>query len=713
MTIEERARLGSITVSPDCGTVGEWGTWTVRYTAGPEGLPAGGAVRVALPPTWHQWLRNSARALQTSRPADAFYVSALVVPNFPGSKVSDVGSRGKAGGASAPVLLRCEVEGEEAEKPGVDLEYVKRARPNLDGKERRYGWVVRVAVESGQLPPGGAIDVLYGDRSRGGRGFTPPMWGRSPELVRAEVDLTGSSTFTSLSEAALPHLRVEGGPPTEVTIYLPSVCTVGEAAEALVVVLDANLNPSWPDSLAVILRVAEGEADLSIAGATGIAGDLSAPSAARAARATPDGIVCPPGEWSVRVPFTPRGPGVIRLRAQSTDGRLYALSNPCRSVEAVPLERLFWGDLHGHTQLSWDGSGLPEDAYRYARDVSGLQVYGNADHGESLSPEDWAEVTRLNALHLDEESGPRSANAAKETGPAGNSKSSNLTGFVTLLGFEDSLKFPYGHHNVFYRGAQGTLRASNVANLEEFWQESTPGEAITIPHHTIALGNPSRPNTDWSVHHDGFRVVAEIYSGHGQSELHADDHPLASDVVDFTLSGPAASPSAVREGWLRGNHMGTIASSDNHIARPGRDGFGIMAVYAPALTREAVFQAIRQRRTYGTTGCRLILDFAVNGVPMGGETHLPTGEAARLTGTITATGPLRFVEIMRGDLDAQEWRVAHRQWFAGSAPTELALDWTDEAPPANGLYYVRVRQRDIVHGRVAMAWSSPVWITAG
>ena len=195
----------------------------MRYTAGPEGLRVGGAARVALPPTWHQWLRNSARALQASRPAEPFYVSASVVPNLPGGTVSAVDSRGETGSAPNPVRLRCEVEEEEPEKPGVELEYVKRARPYLDGKDRRYGWVVRVTVESGHLPPGGAIDILCGDRSRGGRGFTPPMWGRSPELVRAEVDPTGSGTFIPLPEASLPHLRVEGGPPTEVAVYLLSL----------------------------------------------------------------------------------------------------------------------------------------------------------------------------------------------------------------------------------------------------------------------------------------------------------------------------------------------------------------------------------------------------------------------------------------------------------------------------------------------------------
>ncbi|HEV2121802.1 MAG TPA: DUF3604 domain-containing protein, partial [Chloroflexota bacterium] len=215
----------------------------------------------------------------------------------------------------------------------------------------------------------------------------------------------------------------------------------------------------------------------------------------------------------------------------------------------------------------------------------------------------------------------------------------------------------------------------------------------------------------WEVRNDAFRPVVEIYSGHGQSEVHAEDHPLASDVVDFTLTGPAASPSSVQEGWLRGHRMGTISSSDNHFARPGREGYGMVAVYAPELTREAVFDAIRRRRTYGTTGCRLLLDFAVNDTPMGGEVRLEAGQAARLTGHVVGAAPIRFVEILRGDLDSKTWQVVERQWFSGNAPMGLTLDWTDSDPPAQGMYYVRVRQRDIVHGRIAMAWSSPVWVT--
>ena len=639
---------GILSLHPDTGTIGEWGTWTVRYTAGPAGLRAGGAIQVELPITWHQWLRNSSRAVQATQPSEPFYISARA--------------------SRAGVKVRCEVQEEQADGAETgrrvpDPEFVKRPRRSLDGKNRRYAWVVRVTVEEGELRAGESIDVLYGDRSGGGRGFTPPLWGASPEPVRGAVDVTGDSAFSPLPEEELPLLRVQSAPPAEAAVYLPSTSVVGQACDVVVTALDTNLNPSWPDGMRLALRVVEGEADLSSSEVTRKAGD-----------------------WSVRVRLTPRAAGVIRVRAQSEDGTLFAVSNPSRAAAEQPKEMLVWGELHGHSQFSWDATGPTEDAFRYAREVSGLQFYGNADHGESFSAEDWERLTRHNAEHLDEGR------------------------FVTIVGYENSQKFPFGHHNVFYRGAAGALRHANDLLLDAFLKEATEGEAIAIPHHMVALGNPSRPNTDWALHDPRFHRVAEIYSGHGQSELSIEDSPLASDVVDFTLTGPAASPSSLREGWLRGHKLGVIASSDNHIARPGRDGFGVAAIWAAELTREAIFDALRRRRTFGSTGCRVILDFTLNGVPMGGEARLREGEPVRLAGEIVAAAPLRFVEILRADLDAQEWQIAKRHWWAGGAPTTFTLDWTDDSPPRRGLYYLRLRQRDIVHGRVAMAWSSPVWI---
>jgi hypothetical protein len=676
-----REDLGYVTVTPDRGRAGEWGTWTVRFTAGAAGVQDGGGIQVALPDRWHQWHRNSARRVQATDPVAPFYVSA------------------RAG--RPEVRVRCEVQ-EETPVPGSDDEqFVKRHRIGIFGRPSRYAWVVRVTVANGRLQPGDTIDVLYGDRSGGSRGFTPPLWGGSPERVRAAVDPTGSGQFVPLPDEALPWLYADPGDAVEVAVIVPSSTVVDEPAEALVVALDAYQNPVWGPDLQIELRVVEGRAELrpcaqSDDGRAAAAGRGAPASAgggplARSGPSASDGgtllVTLDDGaRWgSVRVPFVPRSEGIIRLRGQSVDGRLYALSNPSRCAAGRPAERLYWGDLHGHSQFSWDATGAGDDAFRYARDVAGLEVYGNADHGESLSEQEWEEIVACNQRYY-------------EPGR-----------FVTLVGYENSLRYPYGHHNVFYRGASGPLIHSKQKTLSEFWEQATPGEAITIPHHTVALGRPGRPNIDWSIHDERFRRLAEIYSGHGQSEVSASDHPLASDVVDFTFTGPASTP--VQEGWLMGHRMGTIASSDNHCSRPGREGYGVMAVYAPELTREAVFDALLRRRTYGTTGSRIILDFTVNGTPMGGEARRGPAEPAVIQGQVIGTGPLRFVEVVRGDLDRREWEIVWRQWFGGmGAPRELAIDWTDERPPARALYYLRVRQRDLVHGRVAMAWSSPVWI---
>ncbi len=651
---DPRVRGWHARIAPESGRVGEWGTWTVTITVGAAGLRPGGAVQVALPDRWHQWYRNSARRVQATEPEEPFYVSA---------------SAGRAG-----VRLRCEVQEQEPFRGDGTDEHVKRPRTGIDGRPSRYAWVVRVMLESGELMPGDTIAVRYGDRSGGSRGFTPPLWTGSPEHVRAAVDPDGSGHFALLPEEALPLLRAIAGEPVELSLIVPSCTVVGELAEVLVVALDAQHNPVCRSDLAVQLRVVQGEAQLLAADGSPV----------RVAEMTLDDAA----SWgSARVRLLPRAPGIIRLRGQSADGRLYAMSNPSRCTATAPRLRLYWGDLHSHSHLSWDGTGAADDHFRYARDVAGLDFYGNADHGESLSAADWQQVLAWNRQHY------------------------RPGRFVTLVGYENSFRYPYQHHNVFYRAAEGRLLHSRDASLPEFWAQATPGQVLTIPHHTAALGRPGRPGIDWSIRDDRFRRLVELYSSHGQSEAYAPLHPLASDVVDFTFAGPYDPPSYAQDGWMTGQRMGVIASSDNHASQPGVEGFGLAAVWAPELTREAIFDALLQRQTYGTTGSRLLLDFAANGVPMGGECIRQAGEPVEIIADVSGSGPLRLVEIVRGDLERGEWRVTHRAWYAGGdAPLDLSLRWVDEAPPARALYYLRVRQRDLVHGRVAMAWSSPVWV---
>lgn len=75
-----------------------------------------------------------------------------------------------------------------------------------------------------------------------------------------------------------------------------------------------------------------------------------------------------------------------------------------------------------------------------------------------------------------------------------------------------------------------------------------------------------------------------------------------------------------------GHQVDVVCNSDGHKGRPGAEGpgtgqFGIhgglTCVLAEDLSREALFNAIKSRRCYGTTGARIHLEFTINGHHMG------------------------------------------------------------------------------------------------
>lgn len=119
-------RLGRVRVSPERGRVGEWGTWTVTYTAGETPISHGGAIRVALPDRWNQWWRNSGRRVQATEPDEAFYVSASATKQ--------------------DVRLRCAVQEQYPSSGDANEEFEKRARTDIAGRSSRYTWVVLVTI---------------------------------------------------------------------------------------------------------------------------------------------------------------------------------------------------------------------------------------------------------------------------------------------------------------------------------------------------------------------------------------------------------------------------------------------------------------------------------------------------------------------------------------------------------------------------------------
>ena len=385
----------------------------------------------------------------------------------------------------------------------------------------------------------------------------------------------------------------------------------------------------------------------------------------------------------------------------SADARVPPLSahgNPIRVWPGPPTERVYWGDLHSHSDVSKDGIGA--NPFAYARDAMHLDFFAETEHadddgrgraGEGIRAAEWEALKeRVRAYY--------------EPGQ-----------FVTLLAYECSLGAPYGHHNVFFRSLDGfPWSATNMGSVQELWKHLRTGEALTIPHHmgiswqddiTAPTGpelqhvtKPTRPSgqgpqVDWRFHDPEKRPLLEIYSLHGQSEAFAPDDPLAYEAAGFTFGVSTPGAHYARDAWATGLDLGTVAASDNHTAQPGQPHGGLTALRAAALTRDGVFEALLAKRTYATTGVRAYLEFTAKA---------DVGEV-----TLAAPSAITYAEVIRLDRESKKYSVAAR-W---DSPSKLLQARFRDPERGNAaMYYLRAELAERVRGRPARVWSSPVWI---
>jgi len=217
--------------------------------------------------------------------------------------------------------------------------------------------------------------------------------------------------------------------------------------------------------------------------------------------------------------------------------------------------------------------------------------------------------------------------------------------FVTFLGYEwHGDRTRYGDHNVIYFDEDNPL--DDAWTLEEPYADLRKTRAFAIPHHTGYF--PGRRGKDWSVWDAELSPVMEICSIHGSSE-----GPLAPvDMVSNASMGPRASGGTFQDALARGHRIGVIASND-YIGLQGRWGIGRAAVWAEDCTREAIWEAILARRTYGVTGDRIELLFRINGQPMGSVIEA----RGRVDAEVEAvgSGAIDRIELLRGGLVARTY----------------------------------------------------------
>ena len=217
----------------------------------------------------------------------------------------------------------------------------------------------------------------------------------------------------------------------------------------------------------------------------------------------------------------------------------------------------------------------------------------------------------------------------------------------------------YGDHNVFY-AKEDPARKLLSAGSNEYHSttllykglETLNDRAIVIPHVGGAVGQ-------WDIHDDDWQPLGEIYSVHGS----------------FEGWGQLALDKYHRK-------IGFIGGGDNHNGQGG--GFppsgvpghythgGLAATYAKKLTREDILEAMYARRTYATSGPRILIDLTMDNNFMGSDVKsskpptlnvLAHGKNAIWKADIIKNGEVVHTWINEEIIDQNQVTVLWRNWL--------------------------------------------------
>lgn len=554
----------------------------------------------------------------------------------------------------------------QASGPAGQALAIQVIRPLRPAESREH--LVRIRVGDGGIPRGQRVTLTYGTREPSGPQTRVPIvpvtyrrthkdaWYQDVVPFTTRVDWDATGQYRPVSPEHHHRLSVRAGAAAGVRLTAPSHVSVDQPLTVTVAVTDAFNNlpeAPWSGTLAV-----------------------HGPLDGETKQVQMEGPVLELGPWVIR------DPGMYAVRVVVEPEGWGAVSNPIEVVDAG-TERVFWGDLHVHTHLS-DGRGRADGCFEYARDVARLDFVSVSDHDIYMSDGQWRYLQSLTEAY--HEPGRFVTFVGCESGPEDRRDGQRqIQGHRNLYTLEDQMPL-YRHWNV--EGPWNLDRLASILTMNP--------SLLAIPHHSITLP------MEWRAW--GSTPSVEVYSVWGSSERR--DNPLVP-------VRQMASGLSVQEILDLGERVGFLGGGDSHDARPGWGGdhariksiwgeliykTGLTGVWAQDNTREGIWDAIQRRRTFATTGERMILQWGLNQHVMGEAFTLDTPHRVRnITGRIVGTSPIQRIVLWRNG--KVFWEQAYHQ------PTVTFA--VKDASPLTGpaYYYIGVEQEGGGQG-----WASPIWV---
>ena len=399
---------------------------------------------------------------------------------------------------------------------------------------------LRLTVRRGYMKPGDTITLVLGDQSQGGPGMRLQTFCEKAFEFKLLADPCATGAFIPV---ASPHIEIVAGKPERWVMVAPTLRRPGTPFQ-----IGMRVEDAWGNACDV-----SGEMRLEASGpVTGLP-----PRVSLVGRGT-------------TIEGLSAAPGTYRFHLRSDDGREVAVSNPL-VIQDTPLQA-FWGDLHGQ---SGETVGIDTAAqyFDFARDVAFLDVTSHQANDFHLKTTFWQELNALTA-------------ARNEDGR-----------FTIFPGYEWSANTPLGgDHNVFFRHeGEQIVRSSHTLlddrsdlgtgahTLEDLFERLQGVDAVLYAH----IGG--RPADITRAEDARLRTAVEVHSDWGTFEWVAQD------------------------AFAQGYRVGIVANSDGHkgapgACYPGASEFGaysgLTCFLAPELTRDGIFEALRARHHYATTGAR-------------------------------------------------------------------------------------------------------------
>ncbi len=503
----------------------------------------------------------------------------------------------------------------------------------LSGIANKRAYTLTIMMDTLGLLADDSLTVYIGNRFEGGEGFRVSRISGIRNFYVA-IDTGGSGDFQLMSAFPFNHLNE---PVLRLSVTATSNPLVGEEFPLTIVALDKHNNPVIDYSGTVVLTNKDGETDL------------------------PGPYTFQPDDSGRHTFMLTIGDSMVhRILVEDMAG-MQTISNPILAVGEEDL-KVFWGDLHTHSNFSGHGVGTPQELFHYGKYIANLDFLAYTEHSYIIDS-----LYRI---------GIAVGNSFNEPGE-----------FITINGYEWTTT-TYGHKCVYFKD-------DDPPEIIHGRHPDTLYKLVLSDSGLIHAAHPSSPQadltTDWDFHHDGVQKNCEI-TGHSGKRYELPD----------TTTPPGTT---VTEALNRGYKFGFVGASDNHHGRPGKHMYfwkeygqpgdiGMTGVRLHALNREEIFDALDRRFNYATTGARILMDFSVDDMPMGTE-YISNNPTSSFQARVYGSDSIIAVEIIKNGSPYMSFHP--QQW-----ETSFQVDLTDTA--ASNYYYLKVTQAD---GHVA--WSSPVW----